>query len=62
MSNTYIIATYTKKEDSLFFEIIAGDGEAVTITGKTKKGEEEIPEVISYLVNGRQKAVLNKVE
>ena len=62
VSNTYIIATYTKKEDSLFFEIIAGDGEAVTITGKTKKGEEEIPEVISYLVNGRQKAVLNKVE
>ena len=62
VSNTYIIATYTKKRDSLFFEIIAGDREAVTITGKTKKGEEEIPEVISYLVNGRQKAVLNKVE
>lgn len=62
VSNTYTIATYTKKRDSLFFEIIAGDREAVTITGKTKKGEEEIPEVISYLVNGRQKAVLNKVE
>ena len=62
VSNSYIIATYTKKEDSLFFEIIAGDGEAVTITGNTKQGEEEIPEVISYLVNGRQKAVLNKIE
>ena len=62
VSNSYIIATYTKKEDSLIFEIIAGDGETVTITGNTMHGEEEIPEVISYLVNGRQKAVLNKVE
>ena len=62
VSNSYIIATYTKKEDSLFFEIIAGDGEALTITGNTKQGEEEIPEVISYIVNGRQYAVLNKVE
>ena len=62
VSNNYIIATYTKKEDSLLFEIIAGDGEALTITGNTKQGEEEIPEVISYVVNGRQYAVLNKVE
>jgi hypothetical protein len=62
VSNSYIIATYTKKEDLLFFEIIAGDGEAVTISGNTNQGEEEIPEVSSYLVNGRQKAVLQKVE
>ena len=62
MSNSYIIATYTKKEDSLFFEIIAGDGKGLTISGNTSQGEVEIPEVISYLVNGRQKAVLNKVE
>ena len=62
VSNSYIIATYTKKEGSLFFEIISGDGEAVTISGNTSQGKEEIPEVISYLVNGRQKAVLNKVE
>ena len=62
VSNSYIIATYTKKEDSLFFEIIAGDGKALTISGNTSQGEEQIPEVISYLVNGRQKAILNKVE
>jgi len=62
VSNSYIIATYTKKEESLIFEIIAGDGEGVTISGNTKQAEEEIPEVISYLVNGRQKAVLSKVE
>ena len=62
VSNSYIIATYTKKEDSLFFEIIAGDGEGVSISGNTSQAEEEIPKVISYLINGRQKAVLNKVE
>ncbi len=61
-SNSFIIATYTKKEDSLLFEIIAGDGEAIAITGNTKQGEEDIPVVNSYLVNGRQKAVLNKIE
>ena len=62
VSNSYIVATYTKKDDSLLFEIISGDGEVLTITGNTKQGEEQIPEVFSYLVNGRQKAVLNKVE
>ena len=62
VSNSYIVATYTKKENSLLFEIISGDEGAATSTGNTIFDGEEIPEVKSYLVNGRQKAVLRKVE
>ena len=59
---SYIIATYTKEENDIVFEIISGDGKTVNITGNTKQGEEDIPEVAAYLVNGRQKAILKKVE
>ena len=62
VSNSYIITAYTKKENSLLFEIISGDERAATSTGNTISDGEEIPEVNSYLVNGRQKVVLRKVE
>ena len=62
VSNSYIVATYTKKENSLLFEIISGDERAAASTGNTISNGEEIPEVVSYLVNGRQKAVLRKAE
>lgn len=56
--NSYIISTYTKKKDSIIFEIIAANGKKLNITGNSKFNEEDIPEVKSYLVNGRQKAIL----
>lgn len=62
VSQSYIIATYTKEENDIIFEIISGDDKSVNITGNTKQGEEDIPEVAAYLINGRQKAVLKKVE
>ena len=58
--NSFIIATYTKKDDTIGFEIISSASEPVSTTGKIKKGEEEIPEVNTFPVNGRQKAVLYK--
>jgi len=58
--NSYIISTYTKEKDSILFEIISGDGKKPTISGKSTIENEEIPEVKSYLINGRQKAILKK--
>ena len=62
VKNSVVIATYTKSGDAIIFEIISGKDKPVSITGNTKQGEEEIPEVASFLVNGRQKAVLKKSE
>ena len=58
--NSYIISTYTKVNDTIEFEIISGDGKKPSISGNSKADNEDIPEVKSYLVNGRQKAVLKK--
>jgi len=60
VSDSYIISTYTKINEDLIFEIISADGKNTTSSGKTKFESEDIPEVKSYLVNGRQKAVLRK--
>ena len=56
--DSFIISTYTKTNDEIIFEIIAANGKKPTITGNTKLKDEDIPEVKSYLVNGRQKAIL----
>jgi len=58
---SYVIATYIKEENDIVFEIISGKSEPISITGNTKQDEEDIPEVAAYLVNARQKAVLQKV-
>ncbi len=58
--NSFIIATYTKKEDTIVFEIMSSASEPVSTTGNTKNEKEEIPEVNTFPVNGRQKAVLFK--
>lgn len=58
--DSYIISTYTKMNDDLIFEIISADGKNPTSSGNAKFESEDIPEVKSYLVNGRQKAVLIK--
>jgi len=55
-----IIATYSKIGDTIFFEIISSKSEAVSKTGNSKYKEEEIPEVFSFEVNGRQNALLKK--
>jgi len=61
VGKSYIVASYTKKKDHLVFEIIAGKTEPVSITGKTKFKEEDIPQVDAYPVSGRQKAILFKI-
>jgi hypothetical protein len=58
--DSFIVSTYTKKADAIVFEIISGDENNLTISGDKKINEEEIPKVTSYLVNGRQKAILIK--
>ncbi len=60
VEKSFIIATYTKEKDTLIFEIISGKSEPVSSTGKTKFKEEDIPEVNTYPINGRQKAILVK--
>ena len=59
--NSFIISTYAKKKEDILFEIIAANGKNPTITGNSKFKEEDIPEVKTYLVNGRQQAILKKV-
>ncbi|MCB0473673.1 MAG: hypothetical protein KDC56_11495 [Flavobacteriaceae bacterium] len=62
VSGAYIIAAYTKEGDSIVFEIISALSEPVSTSGNTKQGEEAIPEVQAYQINGRQKAILRKIE
>ena len=59
--NSFIISTYSKVEDTIVFEIISGDGEKTKISGGSKFKNEDIFKVTSYLVNGRQKAVLKRI-
>lgn len=58
--NSYIVATYTKDNDNIVFEIISATDKNTTTTGNSTFKGEEIPEVITYFVNGRQKGVLIK--
>jgi len=58
--DSYIISTYTKSKEGIIFEIISASGKKPSITGNTTFNNEQIPEVISYVVNGRQKALLKK--
>ncbi len=60
--DSFIISTYTKTNDGIIFEIIAANGKKSTVTGNSKFKDEDIPEVKSYLVNGRKKAILKKIE
>lgn len=58
--NSYIVATYTKQNNQIVFEIISASGKKTTTTGNAKHDGEDIPEVKTYFVNGRQKAILVK--
>ncbi len=60
VSDSFIIATYTKESDYLIFEIISAKSKPVSMTGNKVMDEEKIPEVETYPVNGRQKAILER--
>jgi hypothetical protein len=61
VNDALIISTYSKnKDDTISFEIISANTKQKSISGGKKHNNEEIPEVTSYLINGRQKAILYK--
>ena len=60
VSNSIIVITYSKVEEGLLFEIVAGSSKNPLITGNQKHNNQDIPEVKSFAVSGRQRAVLIK--
>ena len=62
VQNSRILCTYEKISDTeMIFEVCSGQEKAVSTTGNTKQGEEDIPEVLTYPVSVFQRAVLKKV-
>lgn len=59
---SYILTSYTKDGDALIFDLIAGSMKEPRISGNQKHEGNDIPEVKAYLVNGRQKAVLKRMD
>ena len=58
-----ILCTYEKTSDTeMVFEVCSGKETAVSTTGKTKQGEADIPEVLTYPVTVFQRAVLKRGE
>lgn len=56
-----VLCTYEKTgDDTMVFEVISGPEKEVSVTGDTKQGEEEIPEVKTYPVSVFQRAVLTR--
>lgn len=62
VQDSYIVSTYSRKENDIVFEIVSANGKKPNISGAQKYKNEDIPEVKSYLVNGRQKAILKKID
>jgi len=61
--NSYIVAMYTQLDtETIVFEIISATNKKEIITGNTTVDGEKIPEVITNFVNGRQKAILKRVQ
>jgi hypothetical protein len=58
--NSFIITEYQWAEDRIFFDIISTENKP-KISGNTVHEGEEIPEVSSFPVNGRQEAILYKL-
>ena len=61
MGNLLLIAV-EKQGEELIYDIISGKLEPVSLTGKEVVEGEEIPEVKTYPIGVRQRAVLNKKE
>jgi len=56
-----ILCTYEKTDaDTMVFEVMAGKEEAVSTTGNTKQGGEDIPEVKAYPFQGFQRGILKR--
>ena len=56
-----ILCTYEKTGDNtMVFEVLSGSETAVSTTGLTKQGEEDIPEVKTFPVGVFQRAVLRR--
>lgn len=56
-----ILCTYEKTDDqTMIFEVISGSETAVSTTGNTKQGEEDIPEVKTFPCSVFQRAVLKR--
>jgi len=56
-----ILTSYEKtSEDVIMFDLFSMNSKKHTMSGGEKKDEQDIPEVKSVLVNGRQKALLYK--
>lgn len=62
VNKSVIIASYKKQNDTIVFEIISSQNEAVSTTGNSKIEGEEIPEVLSYPVTGRQRCILKQIK
>lgn len=61
VNGSLIITSHKKIHDDIVFEIFAANTEAKTETGGGTLEDEEIPMVYNYPVNGRQYALLKKV-
>jgi hypothetical protein len=53
-----VLCTYEKRGTEMVFEVYAGQEEAVSTTGNTQQGEEEIPEVKTFPFSVFQRAIL----
>lgn len=53
-----ILCTYEKRESDMLFEVYSGKEAAVSTTGNTKQGEEDIPEVKTFPFGVFQRAIL----
>jgi len=60
VNKNVIIASYKKENNAIVFEIIAANSVPISKTGGVIFKEEEISEVFSYTVNGRQQCILKK--
>ncbi len=58
----YIVSSYEKKKDSIIFEILSASDKNKTITGNGIHNGEDIPEVTTNFITGRQKAVLVRLK
>jgi hypothetical protein len=58
VNESQLLCTYEKAGDKMIFEIISGSTEPISTTGDKTIEEEEIPEVKTFPITIRQKAVL----
>lgn len=60
VEKSFIISEYTKIGEEIHFDIISGINQPI-LSGNSEQKGGMIPEVLSFPVNGRQKAVLFKM-